>query len=407
MNMWEYVSQMEPLYPSSSPRLVDIAREILSRSAILEGRLHPITKKSITEFLRITNSYYSNLIEGHSTHPVDIERAMRRDYSNDLAKRSLQMESLAHIECQRRIEERLGADPTENISSPEFLKWLHRIFFEQLPSELRRARNEETGEEIEVIPGEIRHRTVKVGRHIGPGENVLPQFLDRFASFYHPESFHGIDPLVAAPAAHHRLTWIHPFLDGNGRVARLHTDAWFMKLPLPGYGLWNISRGIARQKRGYTSALVRADAPRQGDLNGRGNLSQKGLTYFCEFFFEVCLDQIDYMGGMLALDGLLERIRGYVNLRKEKSIAPPLPASPPLKKEAAYMLQDVFLRGEAARGDVIRCSGMAERTGRILLGQLLREGLLVSDTPKGPVRFGFPASVAGYLFPDLYPMTGH
>jgi len=113
------------------------------------------------------------------------------------------------------------------------------------------------------------------------------------------------------------------------------------------------------------------------------------------------------MGGMLALDGLLERIRGYVNLRKEKSIAPPLPASPPLKKEAAYMLQDVLLRGEAARGDVIRCSGMAERTGRILLGQLLREGLLVSDTPKGPVRFGFPASVAGYLFPDLYPMTGH
>jgi len=405
--MYERISQMEPLYPSASPRLADSAREIVSRSATLEGCLHPVTKKSIIEFLRIANSYYSNLIEGHSTHPVDIERAMRKDYSSDPAKRNLQFESLAHIECQRQIEKRLKEDPSVNISSADFLKWLHHIFYEQLPSELRFARNEEMGEEIEVIPGEIRHRMVKVGRHIGPGEAVLLQFLDRFASFYRLELYHGIDPLVAAPAAHHRLTWIHPFLDGNGRVARLHTDAWFMKLPLSGYGLWNISRGIARQKSAYISALIQADAPRQGDLNGRGSLSEKGLNYFCEFFFGVCLDQIDYMGRMLALDGLLERIRGYVNLRKEKSIAAPLTTSPPLKKEAAYMLQDVLLRGEVARGDVIRCSSMAERTGRILLGQLLQEGLLVSDTPKGPVRFGFPASVAGYLFPDLYPEAGY
>ena len=405
--MYERISQMEPLYPSSSPELVDSAREIVSRSATLEGHLHPVTKKSIVEFLRITNSYYSNLIEGHSTHPVDIERAMRKDYSRDPAKRNLQIESLAHIECQRKTEKRLVEDPTVNISSPEFLKWLHHVFYEQLPSELRLVKNEETGEEVEVIPGEIRHRMVKVGRHIGPEEASLSQFLDRFASFYRLASFHGIDPLVAAPAAHHRLTWIHPFLDGNGRVARLHTDAWFMKLPLLGYGLWNISRGIARQKSGYISALIQADAPRLGDLNGRGNLSIKGLTYFCEFFFGLCLDQIDYMGRMLALDGLLDRIQGYVNLRKEKSVAAPLPTSPPLKKEATYMLQDVLLRGEVARGDVIRCSSMAERTGRILLGQLLQEGLLVSDTPKGPVRFGFPASVAGYLFPDLYPTTGY
>jgi len=398
---------MEPLYPSSSPELVDSARAILSRSATLEGRLHSVTSKSIVEFLRITNSYYSNLIEGHSTHPIDIERAMRKDYSSDPAKRNLQIESLAHIECQHKIEKRLEEDSTVNISSPEFLKWLHQIFYRQIPSELRLVKNEETGEEIEVIPGEFRHRTVKVGRHIGPKEDALPQFLDRFASFYRIASFHGIDPLVAAPAAHHRLTWIHPFLDGNGRVARLHTDAWFMKLPLSGYGLWNISRGIARRKSGYISALVQADAPRQGDLNGRGNLSQKGLTDFCKFFFGLCLDQIDYMGRMLALDGLMDRIQGYVNLRKEKSIAAPVPISTPLKKEAAFMLQDVLLRGEVARGDVIRCSGMAERTGRILLGQLLQEGLLVSDTPKGPVRFGFPVSVAGYLFPDLYPATGY
>jgi hypothetical protein len=176
-----------------------------------------------------------------------------------------------------------------------------------------------------------------------------------------------------------------------------------MKVPLSGYGLWNISRGIARQRNAYISALVQADAPRQGALDGRGNLSEKGLTGFCEFFLGVCLDQIDYMGRMLGVDGPRGMIQGYVNLRKEKAIAAPSAATPPLRKEAAHMLQEALLRGEVPRGDAIRCSGMAERTGRKLLGQLLQESLLVSDTPKGPVRLGLPASVAGYFFPGLYP----
>lgn len=401
--MEDRISQMEPLRPSVSTELADRARQIISRSASLAGTLHPVTGRTVTEFLRITNSYYSNLIEGHGTHPVDIERAMRKDYSTDPAKRNLQMESLAHIECQRRIEERLEEEPDVNISGAGFIRWLHAVFYEQLPPELRRVRNDETGEEMEVVPGEIRQRAVKVGRHVGPGEGALPEFLERFGDFYRLESHHGIEPLLVAPAAHHRLTWIHPFLDGNGRVARLHTDAWFMKLPLGGYGLWNISRGIARRKSAYIAALVRADAPRQGALDGRGTLSEKGLTAFCEFFLGLCLDQIDYMGRMLALDGLLGRIQGYVNLRKEKAIAAPTAASPPLRKEAARMLQETLLRGEVSRGDAIRCAGMAERTGRKLLGQLQQEGLLVSDTPKGPVRLGLPAAVAGYFFPDLYP----
>jgi len=64
----------------------------------------------------------------------------------------------------------------------------------------------------------------------------------------------------------------------------------------------------------------------------------------------MCLDQIDYMGRMLALDGLLGRIQGYVNLRKEKSIAAPSATSLALRKEAAHMLQETLLRGEVPRG---------------------------------------------------------
>lgn len=394
---------MEPLLPDGSPDLEDSAREVVSRSAALGGQLHPVTRASLVELLRLINSYYSNLIEGHSTHPIDIERAMRQDYAGDPAKRDLQLESLAHIHSQRAVEERLRAEPDLNIAGPDFIVWIHRIFYEQLPQGLRCVRNEATGEMVDVLPGELRHREVVVGRHIGPEAETLPAFLDRFASFYHPVAFHGMTSLVAAIASHHRLMWVHPFLDGNGRVARLYTDACFYRLPISGYGLWNVSRGLARRRDEYMAALAVADAPRRNDYDGRGSLSNEGLVDFCRFFFDVCLDQIGFMDRLLRLDAIIDRIKGYVNMRIARLIPEPLPNFPLLKREAAFMLQETFLRGHVARGVIIRGAGMAERTGRILLGQLLAEGLLTSDSPKSAVRIGMPTHVAGHLFPDLYP----
>jgi len=186
-------------------------------------------------------------------------------------------------------------------------------------------------------------------------------------------------------------------------VARLYTDACFRRLPLHGYGLWNVSRGFARKRDDYMAALSWADALRRNDYDGRGNLSNETLIAFCRFFLTTCLDQITFMSGLLRLDGLLDRISGYVSMRGAKLIPGVKPEYQTLKQEAAYMLQEALLRGEVGRGDMLRVSGLAERTGRIVLGQLLDEGLLVSDTPKGAVRLNFPTHVAGHLFPDLYP----
>jgi Fic family protein len=401
--MYHKPSHMEPLLPTGSAELEDLAREVVSRSAGLGGQLHPVIQSAVVELLRLINSYYSNLIEGHSTHPIEIERAMRQVYSNDPARRNLQLESLAHINCQRQLESRLLGEPELDVTTEDFIVWLHQIFYEQLPVDLRRVKDEKSGEVLEVLPGMLRQREVEVGRHIGPVSGQLTVFLKRFADAYSPVKHHGVAPLIVAAASHHRLMWIHPFLDGNGRVTRLYSDACFRRLPLHGYGLWNVSRGLARCRDEYMAALSWADAPRRNDLDGRGNLSNEGLVKFCRFFLNTCLDQIDFMHGLLKLDGLLGRIQGYVSMRGAKLIPAPKAEHPTLKPEAAFMLQETLLRGQMSRGDVIRVSGMAERTGRQVLGQLLDEGLLVSDSPKGAVRPDFPTHIACYLFPDLYP----
>jgi Fic family protein len=401
--MPDAISQMTPLLPERADDLQDLALEVIQCSASLGTQQHPITLHTLRELLRIINSYYSNLIEGHNTHPYDIVRAMQHQYDAEPAKRNLQLESVAHITVQRRMEAWLQEETPPDIAGQEFLCALHREFFRLLPEEFQVMTNPDTGWESRVVPGELRTQPVRVGQHEPPGHDCLHAFMDRFAEVYAPEKHHGAAKLVAAAAAHHRLMWIHPFLDGNGRVARLFTEAYLHRIPVHGFGLWSVSRGLARRNADYKSALTRADAPRRNDLDGRGNLSNEGLVKFCRFFLEVCLDQVEYMGTLLQLDGLVERVRNYVQLRGTAMIPNP-PGGDNLRLEAARMLQEVLLRGEAPRGSVIEASGLKERTGRNVLVQLISEGLLVSDTPKGEVRIGFPIHAAGWLFPELYPV---
>lgn len=401
MTMTTY--HMTPMMPSGNGALEDLSRDVLSHSAKLSGMLAPKSQVGVIELIRLINSYYSNLIEGRNTHPAEIERAMRHDYAAEPAKRNLQLESLAHIHCQKEIDKRLGQEPELDPSTPEFLAWVHGLFYEQLPEELHWVKNPNTGERIKVIGGEFRTRDVAVGRHQPPEHQVLPGFLHGFQQHYRRGAFHGVKPLIAFAAAHHRLMWIHPFLDGNGRVARLYTDACFRTLPVEGYGLWNVSRGLARRRDQYMQRLDEADSPRQGDLDGRGNLSDRALVRFCMFFLSTCLDQIDYMTSMLQLQGLLERIEGYVHSRNSKLILPPPGHEPGMKLDAIKILQEVLLRGEMRRGDVAALAS-TERTGRDVLAQLVKEGILTSSMPKGPVRLAFPTHLAGHLLPELYPM---
>jgi Fic family protein len=403
--LYSEISQFEPLMPAATGELEDLAYELTKRSATLANELPAATLTGVRELLRIINSYYSNLIEGHNTHPIDVERAMRKDYSTDPAKRDLQTESIIHIDLQRKIGDRLKAEP--DITAEAFLRWIHREFYEQMPESLRWVEGD-NGEREWVEAGVLRSRTVAVGKHVPPVPDSIEVFLGRFHEFYNPEKLHGMKKLVALAAAHHRLMWIHPFLDGNGRVARLFTDAFFYRIELSGYGLWNVSRGLARRNADYKRYLDAADFPREGDLDGRGNLSNRTLTEFCRFFLDVCLDQAEYMTSMLRLGEFLPRLEKYAAMRANGLVVDEKgQTAPPLHPRAAHVLREAAILGELPRGKVFEIIEMSERSGRNVLKSLLNEGLLISSSEwhRSAVRLGFPAHAAGYWFPNLFPGT--
>jgi Fic family protein len=390
----ESPSRMEPLLPSDPKHEIgDLALDVVRLSAALGAQLREPTRSSVAELLRPMNSYYSNLIEGHSSHPVEIEQALRADYGNDVGQKKLQQEAHAHIAVQGLMEQRLEKEPGLAICSLEFLCWLHAEFYQRMPPELRKVRGP-NGREHLTVPGKIRDVDVQVGRHVPPDHRSVERFLARFAEVYEPSRMGRIERVVAAAAAHHRLAWIHPFLDGNGRVTRLFTDAYLVRTGIDGHGLWTAARGLARSRDAYFAALAAADETRRNNTDGRGALSDEGLRQFCVFFLRSAVDQISFMGSLLDLDTLESRIEGFADL---------LVVREGLAPSTRDLLRDVMLRGTVARGEVGRITGTSERSARSLLSKLTGHRLLVSDTPKGPVRLGFPLLSVGYYFPRLYP----
>ena len=124
-----------------------------------------------------------------------------------------------------------------------------------------------------LAPGVLRSEHVRVGRHVAPD---LPAFIKRFAEGYTSPNLSRLRKIIGVAASHHRLAWIHPFLDSNGRVARLFSHALLRGLDV-GSTLVGFAHGLARSVDNYKTMPQAADEPRRADLDGRGNLTMAGL----------------------------------------------------------------------------------------------------------------------------------
>ena len=174
----ETVALMEPLLIAEGSRhrgeLTDLAIEVAARSAGFRHSLPDGVRTALADLVRAMNCYYSNLIEGHDTHPIDIERALNNDYSNDPRKRDLQLEAKAHMTVQQWIDAGGLKDPSVSLAG---IKEIHHRFCTLLPDDLLWIENPDTGERLRVLPGQLRDRDVRVGQHIPVTAGAVARFL--------------------------------------------------------------------------------------------------------------------------------------------------------------------------------------------------------------------------------------
>lgn len=398
MSKYHYNSphQMHPLLPGEVMlnSLRPMAAEVINNSKDLASHGMPHLRTLLRETLRPMNSFYTNKIEGQHTEPLMIARALNKDFSNQPDEARKQRIAIAHIETERWGEKTYLVFDAPNFFHPTVLQAIHAHLHEQLlPADLIQISEE--GIKQVVHPGEWRNVGVKIGQHIPPDPATVPDFMNEWHKGY-SKSLAGESALIALMAAHHRLTWIHPFLDGNGRTARLHTHLGLCSLGLT-QGLWSPMRGLAREQQNYYAQLIKADRDRQGDYDGRGVLTEKGLVEFIQFFMNICLDQINFMNGMLDMATFEARLAQMLAAEstKEKTKA--------LKVEAAAPLAYLGTVKSLERTKFKSMMGLSARTSDRVLADLFKLGVITSKTPKGPVELALPLSLFRYLFPRLWP----
>ena len=388
----EPVSLMEPLLVGEDSRfrdhLVDLALDLAQRAAGFRRSLPASLLASLAGLVRAMNCYYSNLIEGHDTHPVDIERALKGEYTNDAQKRDLQIEAKAHITVQQWIDDggiRGRAATTDGVCE------IHRRFGELLPESLLWLEDPVRKERVRVVPGELRHRDVMVGRHAAISSGAVPRFMKRFEDVY--GRLGKTASILNTAAAHHRLVWIHPFADGNGRAARLMSHAMLLETLDTG-AVWSVARGLARNVEDYKRHLAACDQTRRNDLEGRGNLSDEALAEFTDFFLRTCIDQVTFMEGLMQPERLRARLLTWANEEINLGVLPP---------KSGNILEAVLYRGELARSEAAGVVGTGERQARRVVSALFEKGVLASGSTRAPLRLAFPATLASRWMPGLFP----
>lgn len=397
----------QPITPSLHPALPsrrmgeikDLAQQVIIASSTLEGRIAPETAKALGDRLRFLNSYHSNLIEGHKTSIPDIEAAMQKDFSKNEDRRYSQELCAAHVCTERRFMEEILATPPANICALDFVGRIHKVFYEQLPKRHQFTHSQGGFTKHSVLAGQLRDSAISLdgGRTShGPDAHLLPSLFDAFSTVYDPAHFHGDERLIAVAASHHRLVWLHPFRDGNGRVGRLFSGLYMAHIGINRGNLWSLSRGFSRNKQWYMTNLQSADSP----AKGKKSFDQDFFADYCLYFLEVCLDQIQFMDKILGLNRIDARIEGYIRDRDKRR-----GAIEPLDPRAAGLLKALFLQGEIKRGEARSVLGMddrSERHARRIVSQMLQEGLVRSESHRAPLAIGFPTKVLRYYFPDIF-----
>lgn len=363
-------SRMMPLYPAEGTvhKQLEYAHALIERDARLSNCLPAETVLALSDVMDIIGTYHSSRIEGYEVEPEVFTQAVAdQDGPSTRVVRSLHDALMVMRKRVRSCDFKAYGSSTVQMA--------HRLF---------------CAEQVEHMPGAYRQGVVTVGKHVSVESEAVPGMVGKLLEF-HARASSKASKLISLLALHHRLVWIHPFLDGNGRVARL-----ILQLAMSEAGfsaLWSISRGLSLRVDDYYRALAGADQPRMGDLDGRGNLSDKRLVEFVQFMLEACEQEIDYAAHNLERDRLVRCIDAYF---LDEALRP---AGVTLDSHLAW--KALFFQGAMPRGEFKRLIPKGDRTATGQVAALAKADLVITTTSRSDLKPKIPMPLARLIFPAL------
>jgi len=275
----EPIGLFEPLNVSESSTyqavLSRLAGELLDCSHSLKMLASPHDEDKLSEKALIDEIHFSNLIEGEEIAIEDIRTRLSGELDAASSLNSSQILAANHIKAAAWAD---NQPSTQNLLTESSVLAVHLRLFQDT-AEYHNSIDR-------FIPGNFRQEDVIVGEHIPISPSAIPRFIQRLSEAYKRGT--PKEKILHVAYAHHRFVWVHPFVDGNGRVARFLTKK-MLENAVPAARYWSLSKELYTHKQNYLRHLASCDKPRQGDRDGRGNLSEAALAEFTEFVLKLCI----------------------------------------------------------------------------------------------------------------------
>ena len=253
--------------------LLRLSGELLDCSKSLETLISPHYESKLGEKALIDEIHFCNLIEGEEVTVEDIRPRLLKELAS--ASNRSQILATNHIKASTWAK---NQPSTQNLLAEASVVAVHLRLFQGTMNGIDRF-----------IPGEFRKDDVIAGEHIPMSPDAIPRFIYRLSEAYKRGKLK--ERILHAACAHHRFVWVHPFVDGNGRVTRFLTKTMLENV-LPAARYWSLSKALYENKAAYLQHLSDCDKPRQGERDGRGNLSEAALAGFAEFVLKLCISEV-------------------------------------------------------------------------------------------------------------------
>lgn len=364
-------SRLMPLYPEDrfTEKLLETARRIIEADCRISNCLPEATLKGLTKMMQVLEVKQSCAIEGIHAPLESFFVAPGPHDSPDIA---------AAVRLYRAADRLQAIMQHYRYSAhhPDVAVMLHKQMFDgvqPMPDGL--------------VPGAYRTQQVQVGQHVSAEAESVPSMMHKMAEFHDRATTHAAK-VVSALGLHHRFVWIHPFVDGNGRISRFVLQEMLREAGLS--GLWSISNGLSIHDEQYRAKLAAADHPRMGDFDGRGNLSQSRFVSFIEFMLDVCKEQVEYTRQALNRQHLSKVIDDYF---ADKTV---LPSG--VNQDSHLAWKALFFQGVIPRGEFKRMIPKSDRTATAQVAALVKGGLVISPTSKSDLTPAIPLDLAKRIF---------
>jgi Fic family protein len=227
--------------------------------------LRPLPKeavKKLLEDIRLRHTYHSDAIEGNTLTLQETKLVL--EHGITIGGKPLK----DHIEARNDAEAfdfMLQLVQKKTPLSQEIIQQIHDIVTKGLLKD----------------SGKYRTGNVRI-----TGSSITPPSYQKIISLMddYIRSIKNLPlhPLKKAAFIHHRLIWIHPFFDGNGRVSRLITNLFFMQEGYPPIILKQ------EQQKNYYHVLHQGD---EGNLSPLAMFLAKAMNEAVQFYLSVFIDE--------------------------------------------------------------------------------------------------------------------